>query len=467
MPRDVAEFVHALGLDAYLVGGAVRDELLGKPHKDQDFVVPGVGYDELRSALEPHGKVEDLVVAGQRVGLRLYARDAAVRALAPAGIEFAPPRTERSTGPGRHDFEIVASAEIPLEEDMRRRDFTINAMAKRLATGEILDPFGGRADLDARLLRTVTPESFREDPLRIVRGLRFVSELGLEPDEATRAQMRETAPAIGLVSAERVGGGLAADGMGELSRLLLGREPAKALRLARDTGVLVELIPEYERAIGFDQESRYHALAIDEHHFEAVQRAADAGAPLAVRLALLLHDLGKPAVAWRGNDGRLHYYGRDGKPGHEEVGAEIAGDVMRRLRYPTKLQQRVRRLVRAHGFIPPERDDPARARKFLARHGDELAFDLLAHKEFDLRAKGRPVESDLEKLARFRALVERELDAPHRLGDLAVDGTDLIAAGFEPGPELGRVLRSLLERVVDEPDLNTRERLLELAQELR
>ena len=130
----------------------MRDELLGRPAKDQDFVVPGVGYEELRDALAPHGRVEDLEVAGRRVGLRLYPNDRALRSLAPAGIEFAPPRTERSTGPGRHDFEIVASPEISLEQDMARRDFTINAIAKRLETGELLDPFNGRKDLGARVL---------------------------------------------------------------------------------------------------------------------------------------------------------------------------------------------------------------------------------------------------------------------------------------------------------------------------
>ena len=147
---SVADYVHSLGLDAYLVGGAVRDELLGRTPPELDFVVPGVGHAELREALEPYGKVEDLVVADQRVGVRLLPRDKAARALQPAGIEFTPPRVERSTGPGRHDFEIVADSEISLEQDMERRDFTINAIARRLETGEIVDPLGGRADLERR-----------------------------------------------------------------------------------------------------------------------------------------------------------------------------------------------------------------------------------------------------------------------------------------------------------------------------
>ena len=464
---DTAEYVHSLGLDAYLVGGAVRDELLDRPHKDQDFVVPGVGFDGLRAALAPHGRVEDLEVAGQRVGLRLYPRDRAARALAPAGIEFAPPRTERSTGPGRPDFEIVPDASLPLEADMERRDFTINAMARSLATGELVDPFGGRGDLESRTLRTVTADSFAADPLRIVRGLRLISQLDLEPAPDTLEQMRRHARQVRLVSGERIGGGLAADGMGELSKLLLGAHPAKALRIARDTGVLVEVIPEYAQAIGFEQESRYHGLVLDEHHFQAVQAAADAGAPLAVRLAVLLHDLGKPESAWRGDDDRLHYYANPGlgKRAHEEIGGEIASRVLTRLRYPTAMRDRVRRIVRRHMFWLPRRpEDAVKARRFLARNGTQLAFDLVAHKEADIRGKGRPGDDELERLAGFRATLERERTSPHRLRDLAIRGDDLIALGYRPGPALGRTLRTLLNEVVGDPTLNTREWLTSEAQ---
>src|SRR5439155_15223493 len=139
---------------------------------------------------------------------------------------------------------------------------------------------------------TVSPRSFAEDPLRLVRGLRFVSQLDFDPDEETVRQMREEAGSVQLVSAERIGGGLGADGMGELSKLLLGGNPAKALRLARDAGVLVALLPEFEAAVGFDSRSEDHSLTLDEHIFAVAQAAADAGAPLRVRLAALLHDLG-------------------------------------------------------------------------------------------------------------------------------------------------------------------------------
>jgi putative nucleotidyltransferase with HDIG domain len=447
--KQIEDYVRSLGLDAYLVGGAVRDELLGRDSKDADFVVPGVDTQGLRALLEPHGRVEDLVVADRLVGVRLRPRDREVRALVPNGIEFAPPRREVSTGPGRHDFAIEADAALPVEKDMERRDFTVNAIARRLSTGEYVDPLGGRADLERGVLRAVSPQSFAEDPLRLVRGLRLVSQLGLEPDEPTLRQMREEAEAIRLVSPERIGGGIAADGLGELSKLLLGREPARALRLARDTGVLVSMLPEYASALGYEQDSRRQRLPLDEHLFEVVQHAADAGNRLEVLLAALLHDLGKPETDRTGAD-------------HAARGAQIARAVLRRLRYPARLQAYVGRLVHEHAFHELPDPQPLDARRFLARHGTELALDLLAHKAADMRGKHR-TEAEHDALARFRELVDQERGNPHELSQLAVDGADLIAAGFREGPELGRVLQLLLREVVEEPERNTREWLLDRA----
>jgi tRNA nucleotidyltransferase (CCA-adding enzyme) len=443
--KTIEDFVRSLGLDAYLVGGAVRDERLGLESKDADFVVPGVDYAGLHAALEPHGRVEDFEVAGRQVGARLYPRDNELRRLAPAGIEFAPPRAERSTGPGRHDFEIVADPSLSIEDDMARRDFTVNAMARRLETDELVDPFHGADDLAHGVLRTVGPRSFAEDPLRILRGLRLVSQLGLEPDRPTLDQMREYADGVRIVSGERVGGGLAADGLGELSKLLLGPHPERALLLARDTGVLLALLPEFEAAIGFEQDSERQNLPLDEHIFAVVQAAANAGATLAVRLAALFHDVGKP--------------GADGD--HAERGAQLTAEALRRLRYPTSLRSHVARIVRAHAF-PLDAVDELFARRFLREHGDELAFDLVAHKEADLRGKEVPQE-ELDAAARLRALLEQEQIRPHRLEDLAVDGSDLIELGYQQGPELGRTLESLLDAVVEDPALNTREELLERA----
>ncbi len=332
MSTQIRRYVRSLGIDAYVVGGAVRDELLGLPHADEDFLVPGVDQAGLRALLEPHGRVEDMEVHGQLVGVRLFPRDRAVRALAPAGIELTPPRAERSTGPGHRDFAIVSDASIELAEDMARRDFTINAMAVRLDGGELIDPFGGRGDLARRELRTVGPTSFEDDPLRLVRALRFVSQLGFDLAPETYAQMQAAAPGLAHVSAERIGGGIKADGQGELSKLLLGREPGRALLLARDTGVLTRIIPEFSPTLGYSLGSDRQPLPLEEHIFAVVQNAADRDATLEVRLACLLHDLAKPTIAGDGGS-------------HTAAGARLADRILRRLRYPTSVRHHVVRIV--------------------------------------------------------------------------------------------------------------------------
>jgi tRNA nucleotidyltransferase/poly(A) polymerase len=236
--------------------------------------------------------------------------------------------------------------------------------------------------------------------------------------------------------------------MGELSKLLLGREPAKALRLARDTSVLTAMLPELRETIGFETGSERQTLPLDEHIFAVVQAAADAGAPLAVRLAALLHDAGRPQ--------------EDGA--HADLGAKLAAEALRRLRYPTRLRTRVTQLVREHSFRL-EHVDELFARRFLRRHGDDLAFDLVALKEADLRAK-QVAPEEHAAAAKLRTLLEQERTQPHRLSDLAIDGADLIELGYEEGPALGRALESLLDDVVADPSVNTPEELLERARRL-
>jgi putative nucleotidyltransferase with HDIG domain len=446
VPTPIRRYVRSLGLDAYVVGGAVRDELLGIAHADEDFLVPGVDHAGLRAALEPHGRVQDMEVHGQLVGVRFYPRDREIRELAPAGIELTPPRQERSTGPGHRDFEIVAGPSVSIADDMARRDFTVNAMARRLETGELVDPFGGKDDLDRRELRTVSANSFREDPLRILRGLRLLSQLSFAPTPETLAQMRAEAGGLRHVSAERIGGGLDADGMGELSKLLLGSRPAEALRLARDTGALVEFLPELEPLIGYGLASKRQPLPLDEHLFEVVQYTADAGDPLSVRLCALLHDVGKPEADRTGAD-------------HAQLGARITDRILRRLRYPNALRHEVVRLVAGHAFWLDGPIDGVFARRFLASNGFGVALELVAHKRADLNTK-HVAPWELEHLEALARRLEEERDSPHRLSDLAVDGNDLIAIGYREGPALGGELARLLDLVVDRPELNDRETLL-------
>jgi tRNA nucleotidyltransferase/poly(A) polymerase len=222
--------------------------------------------------------------------------------------------------------------------------------------------------------------------------------------------------------------------------------------LARDTGVLAYLLPELAAAVGYEQTSKRQRLTLDEHVLAVVQSTADAGDRLEVRLTGLLHDLGKPQAEETGDD-------------HAAVGAALAARVLDRLRYPARLQRHVTQLVREHAFH--ELPDPAAvdARRFLARHGDEVALDLLAHKAADMAAKER-TPTEHAAFARFRELVAQERASPHTLGALAVDGSDLIGLGFRESPELGRVLALLLGEVVEDPERNTREWLLERSRTL-
>jgi tRNA nucleotidyltransferase/poly(A) polymerase len=287
-----------------------------------------------------------------------------------------------------------------------------------------------------------------------VRALRFVSQLDFDLAPTTLTQMRAGAAGLAHVSAERIGGGIKADGMGELSKLLRGRAPERALLLARDTTVLTQLIPEFSPAIGYSLASGRQPLPLEEHIFRVVQNAADAGVPLAVLLACLLHDLGKPEADTEGQS-------------HAAVGARLADRVVKRLRYPTRVRQHVVSIVAGHSFHLAAPIDGLFARRFLAEHGDELALDLISHKTADLGAK-LVDERELEALASLKRSVDEERSQPHRIADLAVTGDDLRAIGFRESPELGRALQALLDEVVDDPARNERGWLLERAgQELR
>jgi putative nucleotidyltransferase with HDIG domain len=235
--------------------------------------------------------------------------------------------------------------------------------------------------------------------------------------------------------------------MGELSKLLLGARPAKALRLVRDSGVLVAVIPEFAPAIDYDTQSERQGATLDEHIFAVVQCAPRS---LPVRLAALFHDLGKPEAGSTDEN-------------HARLGARIADGALERLRYPTRLRRRVVALVAAHAF-QLDNVDELFARRFLREHGDELAQDLVEHKDADLRAKNVS-DGELKAIRSLRELLRQEASHPHRLADLAVDGSDLLQLGFGEGPQLGAVLGELLDEVVEDPSRNDRDWLLARAQE--
>ena len=428
----------------YEVGGAVRDRFLVGPEKvkDRDYLVTGIPYDELTRLLRRHGRV-DLV--GRSFGVIKFTQ---YRGEKQWTFDITLPRREHSTGPAHTDFAVDFDPTLPIEEDLVRRDFTINAMALALDTEELIDPLHGREDLERRCLRMTSPRSFEEDPLRMLRAIQFAARFRLEIEPETFEAIRRHAELIATISAERI-----AEEFNKL--LVLAEEPSYGFRLMHRSGLLHHLLPELESCVGVDQPGGYHRWDVFEHTI----RTVDAAPPrLRVRLAALFHDITKPRHRRLVEDGATFY-------GHEVTGARVARRVLSRLRYPKDVIGDVCTLVERHMFTTDVTDKGLR--RLIRRVGPELIFDLLDLRRADVVAQGRGGRTD--DVDRFEAEIRAELERkpPFSVRDLAIDGHDVMRlCGLSPGPAVGRILNALLEHVLDHPEENTRERLESLAREL-
>lgn len=456
--KTAYELLSQAGGQVYVVGGAVRDVVLGKRPKDLDLMVAGLTQEQIENALRGHGRVE---LTGKQFAVYRFRRGT-------GDVEIAMPRTERSTGGGHKDFEVTVDPFLPVEEDLGRRDFTSNAMAASFETDSIIDPFGGQEDIEDGVLQLVNDNAFQDDPLRIVRALVALAVNGLEPTEELVESMRQNAGAIRNLPAERI--------QEELDKLLSGTDPTSALRLADDSDVLDYMLPELAATMGFDQKNEWHDLDVGEHSLAVLQAMSEISNDSDLRLAALLHDLGKPDSFWTDDEGRGHFYqnkengelqGQD----HELVGAEIASQFMTRTRYPNDRRSRVVTLVKHHMF--PYFYSLKGARRFLASLGGDvhMAFDLFKLREADARGKkdGTMSEYDQRSIEVGIALIQQVLDEESALTkkDLAINGSDLIARGMQPGPEIGAILDELLNVIIENPEVNNREELLRLSDGLR
>ncbi len=438
-------YIRDLGFEAYRVGGSVRDELLHRTPKDADYVVRNVDLRTLSARVAATGgKPSKLQLRdGRQIGVRANVKGLGL-------VEIALPRTEISTGPGRHDFEIVVSPDLTLEADAIRRDFTINALYRDLGTGKVLDPLQTGIDaVKQRVLITTHPNSFRDDPLRILRAVRFVAR-GFSVTERTELEMGDHVDAVTGLTVKGVSG----TAFDELCKTLMGRYVGRALRLARDTGVLVVLLPELAPILGYEQESRYHDLTTDEHTFVALEAAAGMHCDLRVRVALLFHDAGKPESAWVGEDGRKHYYSNGETEDHEIVSARLAAAALARLNAPSSLRKDVDVLVRRHMVSLSGKARPAKVRRWRCELGDELLADLLKHRLCDVMGKGSIDNSQLMALARLEQIREdaERHRVPKSVKDLKINGHDAMERGLE-GKQIGTVLTAILHEVVSQPDV--------------
>jgi len=449
------DLMASLGLEVYRVGGSVRDELLGRPAKDADYMVRGVNLADLIGQLNRVPLRCKLLTdrEGRKLGVRIAQGKH-------HPIEVTLPRKEVSTGPGHRDFDIVLDPNLPLAEDAKRRDFTFNALYRRIdgqPGAVVLDPTAcGLYDLEHKFIRTTHPDSFRDDPLRILRALRFVSTLGYELSINTQQEMERHADAVDGLTAAGVSGTV----YDEFCKLLMGEFPHRALYVAAHTGVLSTVFPELRPMIGFDQGSRYHDLTTDEHTFKALETAAHVEAPLRVRWALLFHDCGKPETAWVGKDGNKHYYAKwvDDPfapyqiEDHEVVGERLWRTAAERLNVPKSLREDVARLVRDHMVPCVSPIKLTKIRRWRVRYGDEFLRDLFMHRMCDLTGKGAANKAHLTnigtaELARKAAVRD---GVPASVKDLAVDGRDAQAVNL-CGRDIGERLALVLDEVVVDP----------------
>ena len=424
----------AAGHEAFVVGGAVRDAILGRPVHEWDLATSARA--EAVADLFPrvvatglqHGTV---TVVCERLPVEVTTYRGAG---AYAGGQ---PRAVESVG--------------TIEEDLAHRDLTVNALAWDPLSGRLLDPFAGRDDLRCRRIRAVgdARARFEEDPLRTMRAVRFASTLGFRLDRDTRRAIPPLLGRFAQVAVERI--------RHELTKILCGAHPRYGIDLLRRTGLLAHVLPELLEGFGLRQ-NRWHRYDVYHHVLRAVDAAP---ADLVVRLAALLHDVDKPRCAAPSPKapGEHTFYN------HEVSGAAHAKEILLRLRFPAKVCEEVALLVREHQFAYSDDWSDAAVRRMMARVGREHLSRLVAVREADVRGHGVHVE---EGVANVRALERRvallqEKELALDVRDLAVRGSDVMAAlGTGPSPRVGEAMRWLLAQVLEDPSRNTREGLLAL-----
>lgn len=446
--KKMNSFFEAAGFEAYLVGGALRDTIMGKEAHDWDVAT--------------NAKPEDVTRIFRRVIPTGIKHGTVTVHFMKRQIEVTTFRTESEYSDGRHPDKIEFASSI--EEDLSRRDFTMNAMAASLRDGRIVDPFCGRSDIEAKTIRTVgnAHERFMEDGLRPIRAIRFASQLEFSIEKRTFKDIfeEETLEKIASISAERF--------RDEFCKILLSRRPSVGLGLLEQTGILRIFVPELLEGRGCVQrDSRgFHEFDVLDHNFRACN-----GAPcdkLNVRLAALFHDIAKPRTKTVSQDcDEIHFYN------HDCAGERLSQEILRRLKFPNDTVQKVSHLVREHMFFYESAWSDAAVRRFVRRVGAENIGDLFDLRLADICGMRSEDSSDAESrtscenesLSELKGRIEKVLSQNSALSlkDLAIGGNDLLAIGINPGKQIGIALKELLEFVTDSPEMNTREKLLEEA----
>jgi len=440
--KEIASLFNNSGKEIYLVGGAVRDMLMGKKIHDWDLATNALPQEVTDIVKRAKGKVVPTGIKHGTVTV-FYKNNSA---------EITTFRLEAGYSDGRRPDEVHFTSDV--EEDLSRRDFTMNAIALRLPTGEIVDPFGGEKDIRAGIIRCVgnAAERFNEDGLRPLRAVRFAAQLGFEIEQNTLDAIGGALSVSAKVSWERV--------RDEIDKILASPVPSRAFRLMEETGLLKLFIGELADCRGVEQKG-FHRFDVLDHCLYACDYAAAKGYSREVRLAALFHDVGKPQTRQADESGGWTFYR------HEEVSAHLCKKILNRLRYPNAVIESVRHLIKEHMFFYTDEWTDAAVRRFIARVGEDHLEDLYCLRRADAYAFSREeaVSPSLLLLAKRVNDILAEGRA-FSLKDLAVTGNDLIKIGIKTGKTMGLILNELLETVLDDPSQNTREKLLEIAMKI-
>jgi putative nucleotidyltransferase with HDIG domain len=438
---ELAALFAGRGKKLYLVGGAVRDLFRGVEPHDWDLATDADPNEVIAMfrGLQPRAAV---IPTGIKHGtVTVHYRG--------AEFEVTTFRTESDYRDGRHPEAVVFALNV--EEDLSRRDFTMNAIAMELPGGKTVDPFGGERDIGRKIIRCVgnPRERFEEDGLRSLRAVRFAAQLGFTVDNSTLRAIRPSLDVCAEVSEERI--------RDELDKIIASPRPSPAFRLMEQTGLLELLLPELFACRGVEQKG-YHCFDVLDHSILACDFAAEKGFPTEVRMAALFHDLGKPNARQKDSQGQWTFYQ------HEKYSARITEELMTRLRYPNSRIAEVCRLVACHMFHYEDVWSDGAVRRFIIRVGRENLDNIYRLRRCDTYGT-TGVEGPPDELAALVSRVDKVLAESHALSlkDLAVSGKDLIEAGIKPGKRMGIILHELLETVVDDPNSNNRETLLNIA----
>ena len=433
LPEKVKRIIKTIedaGYEAYAVGGCVRDSILGREPDDWDIT----------TSASPH-QVKALFRRTVDTGIRHGTVTVMVDR---EGFEVTTYRIDGEYEDGRHPKEVVFTKE--LEEDLRRRDFTVNAMAYNDRRG-LVDVFGGMEDIGKRLIRCVgsPQERFGEDALRLMRAVRFSAQLGYAIEGKTAAAMKSLAGNLGKISAERI--------RTELVKLLVSPHP-DYLRICYETGITAVVLPEFDRCMETAQNNPHHCYTVGEHILHSLRYVRE---DKVLRLAMLLHDIGKPETKTTDGEGTDHFHG------HGPVGERMAERILRRLKFDNDTIDTVGKLVKYHDYdVEPA---PRCVRRAIHKTGEDIFPLLFDVKRADIMAQGTYLRAEKEeKLERVKAVYGDIVKAGDcvSLKTLAVSGKDLMEAGMKPGKEMGEMLQKLLEAVLEEPGKNTKEELLKL-----